>query len=206
MTRAIVTLATGPHQALLEIALPTFDRFAQLHGYEVMVADVDDPTPRPPSWMKVPALLAALELHDEALWLDADTVIVDPELDLPVPGDDFWWQANVRHHTADGEVPNCGVWMVRKPMIPYLQRAWSMSQHRDHPWWEQGAICELLGYSPNTRPLFQGPPTTLYDHTWWLEPAWNVHVNDSQVVEHPRIQHATMRADREGMMRAWATG
>ena len=59
MSRALVTLAKGPHERLLEVALPSFRAFADRHGYEVIVASESDHG-RPPSWWKVLALKAAL--------------------------------------------------------------------------------------------------------------------------------------------------
>lgn len=40
MSRALVTFATDSHRDLLEIALPSFRRFAALHRYELLVTDV----------------------------------------------------------------------------------------------------------------------------------------------------------------------
>lgn len=200
--RALVTLATGSHLELLEIALPSLHEFADRHGYDVIVADVD--SRRPPSWRKVPALREALAEYEEALWLDADIVIVDPSDDLDVP--EHCSQALVRHHTGDGEVPNCGVWFVRRPMIPILDEIWSMTEFYDHGWWEQAAMLTLLGYRVDPRPteLVTTEPTGLYRRTHWLDNSWNCHRWDLPQPQHVRFQHATMWPERDEVMRSWA--
>lgn len=197
MSKALVTRAVGPHVELLEIAMPTFERFAERHGYEVVVAELQ--SSRPPSWHKIPALLAALDEYEEALWVDADVVIVDDSDDLPVPK--FKWQALVAHHTNDGEVPNCGVWLVRQPMRPVLEQIWKMGEFVNHAWWEQAAVCQLLGY--RGCPLTLAEPGELVARTAFLGKEWNGHINDPEVVDHPRFRHATMHPDRTAIMREW---
>lgn len=199
MSKALVSYATGPHEELLEIALPSFQQFADRHGYDLLVPDSMS-CPRPASWHKVPALIAALHDHNEALFLDADTVIIDPTEDLDVPEDAV--QALVRHSTGDGDVPNCGVWFTRKDALPVLERIWRMEHHVHHGWWEQAAMHELLGYAG--RPVGLVAPTGLYERTHWLDPAWNVHVWHRPVPTRPRIMHASMFPDRAAAMRGWA--
>ena len=41
MNRCLVTFGVGHHADLLEIALPTFERFADRHGYDLIVANPD---------------------------------------------------------------------------------------------------------------------------------------------------------------------
>ena len=201
-TRAIATYAVGPHTELLEIAMPSFERFAERHGYDLIVPD-PLPSERAPSWHKVPILLSALDEYDEVLWLDADTVVVDPTDDVPVLPQA--WQAMVRHYTGDGMVPNCGVWLVRRPMIPVLQRMWNMSQHIDAGWWEQSALCELLGYDVRRLPIVMVEPSDLYSYTQFLDSGWNVHVWDANEPMKIHIQHATMHPDRKAVMTEWAS-
>jgi hypothetical protein len=206
MTRAIVTFAVGAeHEQLLEIALPSFQAFADLHGHELIVGVPMMPMPgppRPPSWWKIPALTSALERHDEALWLDADTIIVDPTDDIPVP--EYAWQVMVEHYTPDGHVPNLGVWLVRRPMLPALERMWGMIQYLHHGWWEQAAMLELLGYRADPRPARLIAGTPLFDRTEFLDAGWNVHPWDVNRAGRERILHATMHPDRASVMRGWA--
>ena len=200
MSRALVTLAIGPHAELLDIARPSFEAFADTHGYDLIQPDLF--SERPISWWKVPALKAALAEYDEALWLDADTVIVDGSEDLDAPEDA--WQALVRHRTGDGDVPNCGVWFMRKPMLPVLDQVWAQTQWLDDGFWEQAALHSLMGFSRHPVKLVQ--PSGLYEQTHWLDNGWNHHMWDTPGPEHVRIAHATMHKDRASVMREWAAG
>jgi hypothetical protein len=200
VSKALLSYAVGGHQKLLDIALPTFQEFADRHGYDLLIPEPMG-SARPPSWHKIPALIAALRDYDEVLFLDADTVIVDSTDDLDVPAEA--WQALVRHATGDGDVPNCGVWFVRRPMLPVLEQQWSMTQYLKHGWWEQAAMHELLGFG--NRPVTLIAPTRLCTRTHFLDPGWNVHKWHNPQPAHPRIMHASMHDDRAGIMREWAT-
>lgn len=200
MTRAIVTLAVGYHERLLDIAYPSFKAFADRHGWDLFrVSKVCDA--RPPAWYKILAIKRLLETYDEVLQLDADLVIVDGSEDLTAPPEA--WQAMVKHHTGDGEVPNTGVWLCRKPMIPVLEEVWKKDQWLMHGWWEQAAILELMGYQV-IQPTHLIEATPLYINTRFLENCWNVHLWDRPQPERQKIQHATMYDDREATMKEWA--
>lgn len=199
MRRALLTYGVGQHEELLEIALPSFKRFAKRHGYQLLVGAHEQD--RPPSWWKVPALREALDEFDEVLFIGADLVIVDSSEDLDVPTEA--WQALVEHWTPDGHIAGGDFWLVRKPMRTWLERIWEKIEHRDHGWWEQAALIELMGYSFE-RPVRLREPSLLYERTHFLDAGWNVHKWEQQTVEHPRVMHATMYDDRAGVMRGWA--
>lgn len=200
MTKAFVTLAVGPHEELLDIALPSFEEFCDRHGYDLLIADPVD-CDRPPSWWKVPALKAALAEYNEAFFVGADVVIVDPTDDVPIASDA--WQALVEHETGDGSVPNADIWYVRRPMLPILDEMWALTHHIRHGWWEQAALLELMGYN-DLRPIQRVKETELYARTTFLDAGWNMHLWDRRDPERPRLRHATMWPDRAGIMREWA--
>lgn len=197
MNKALVTFGVRDAQALLDISLPTFRQYAGLHGYELLVCD-DIPTSRPASWFKVLALRDALSDYDEALWLDADVLIVDQELDIADEIPAAAWQGLVEHHTPDGHVPNHGVWYARRPMVPVLERIWGMLEYLQHPWWEQAAACELLGYDPRQRPMRRVRATELHERTCWLDIEWNSHRDHE--AEEPRFWHASVRGPDRGRL------
>jgi hypothetical protein len=191
MSRALVTFAVGPeYEAMQELALPTLERYAARHGWQLYTAPPHR-YERPLSWLKLPAITEALEDHDEVLWLDADVIIVDGSLDLADAVPSRHWQALVAHHTGDGEVPNCGVWYLRPPMLPVLERLWDMTVYLHHGWWEQAALLELLGYRPDVRPVHLDDPTVLYAATRWLDLEWNSHESSDRHPT-PRFAHATV--------------
>ena len=79
--KALCSIGSGPHEALLEISRPTFAAYAERHGYELITSTEADPR-RPPAWAKVPMLREALAAYDLVLWIDADAVIVDGTRDI----------------------------------------------------------------------------------------------------------------------------
>lgn len=198
--KALVTFGTGKSAELLKIARPSFQRFADAHGYDLRVYEPDRDPFWPFPWLKVACLQDALETYDEALWIDSDVVIVDDSEDLPV--DDDSWQALAIHRTQDGEVPNTGVWLCRQPMRGVLADLWQLRSFRNHPWWEQGAVMEFLGYDSWARPTGLREATELYERTTFLSTEWNSHPWDE--AENPRFRHATMHEDRAEVMKEWA--
>lgn len=201
MSRALVTFGIGPHEELLEIALPSFRAYAECHEYELVVAE---PTgDRPPSWLKVPTLQAALAAYDEVLWLDADVVIADVSEDIADQVSADRWQGLALVHTAfDGSHLNHGVWFMRRPLLPVLAQIWEATRYLHHPWWEQAASLELLGIDPNVRPVTWRGSTPLRDHTELLTPEWNTMPDGD--LNAARFMHAAGRADRRELMRGWA--
>lgn len=201
MSRALATFGVGPHEALLDIALPSFEEFAERHGYDLTVAHprVEG---RAASWFKIPLLHNLLAIHDEVLWLDADVVVVDPSEDIAAALPGGFWQALAEHHSAvDGNHPNCGVWLVRRPMRSLLARIWGMTSFLHHPWWEQAAILDLMGYE-TTRPVRHVSSTCLWYRTGLLGEEWNALPGAD--VAYPRFRHSASRLDRAQLMRGWA--
>jgi hypothetical protein len=198
MTKALVSFGVGEAKECIDIARPFFTAYAARYGYAYLEAD-SIPDGRPASWFKVQELLKALARYDEALWLDADVVIVDGSEDIAahVPYDA--WQALVKHHIKTrykdlGEVPNSGVWFIRRWMGPYLVQLWNMASYIDHSWWEQAALMEMMGYNPNTQPVDFIGPTAVYRHTHWLPLEWNSHRRDES--QNPRFAHASPKNGR----------
>lgn len=183
--------------------LPLMHRYATRHGHTLAVANlVGD---RPASWMKVDAIAKALKTSDVAVWLDADMVVVDSTrwIGDELPAD--MWHGLVEHVTDCGEVPNCGAWVLRQQMLPVLREVWQMTQYLDHPWWEQAAVLELLGYHVTAKPTAKRErPSDLYDRTHWLGAEWNDHPNDSRRAEHARLVHVTQYADRLATVKRYA--
>lgn len=178
--------------------LPRIHAYAQRHGAACGCANLAGE--RPPSWMKVKAMMQGLRTHDRVAWIDADVVILDGEANIfDELGDS--WQAIVEHETECGLVPNCGAWVVSRQMLPVLEGIWNAEHCVNHPWWEQAALLEQMGYRVEGVRSTLDTPTTLYRLTKFLDPTWNHHPADRRRVDAPRFAHVTQYADRLAQVR-----
>ena len=175
--------------------LPLLERYAQRHGVTFACSNLFGA--RPPSWNKILMLQTALEQFDLVVWIDADVVVLEGDRwigDELQPGT---IHGLVAHDTECGEVPNCGVWICTREMLPVLGELWGMEEFVRHPWWEQGALLTLLGYHVTEQPSAKRErPSDLYVRTTWLAPEWNHHPRDARKVDTPRFVHVTQYAER----------
>lgn len=195
-SKVITTFAFGPQADLLTVSLPTFQRYALCHDYDLFVPAQREFN-RPWSWFKVPLLLSLIEAYETVLWIDADVVVRKFDVDIlaeapPAP------TSVVVHNTSDGAVPNCGVWIVRKEAKPLLEGMWHRADYRRSDcWWEQAAFIAALGGDPD-----QTPTHTPAGDGWGELPYhWNPHVNDARgIPSNCRFFHATQIHDRKAAM------
>jgi hypothetical protein len=182
--KAIASIGTGPHERLLRLAARSFRPFAERHGYDLHLHTEVVDRSRPAPWSKVPILQGLLDRYEQVVWLDSDLVIVDPREDLPAPPG---LMAMVEHTTKEGRMPNSGVWVLRggDEAQAFLREVWAQDDLVTHKWWENAAICRLLGYSLD--PVGPGAPTPWLARTTWLDPRWNA-IPDAPA-EHARIRH-----------------
>jgi hypothetical protein len=159
---------------VLDESLPTFRRFGERHGYDVVVGREEAIEDRAPAWSKVVLLRRLLEHYDYVLWVDADAIILDDSLDpvsLLAEGD---YQALVRYRWHDEEGACTGVWLLRnvERAIAFLDAVWEGGDGylQLHPW-EQAAAMRLLGY--NVDPDRFVATTEWTDGTLWLGNEWD---------------------------------
>jgi len=181
--KAIASLGTGAHEPLLRLAARSFGPFARRHGYDLHLHTEPLEPSRPAPWSKIPLLRELLGRYEQVLWLDSDLVIVDPREDVPAPR----CMALVEHTTKEGRMPNSGVWALRAgaDAVAFLDAVWAQEDLVEHKWWENAAICRLLGYTLD--PLGPGAPTEWRERTELLDPRWNS-IPDARA-RRPRIRH-----------------
>jgi hypothetical protein len=196
MSSVIVTGASGTaFDAMLAVNSPVMLAYAQRHNLDMLTVRLNGP--RPPSWAKIDALLSALRSYETAVWIDADVVIVNGQDNIfaAVPSDK--WQGVVEHVTECGNVPNHGVWLCRRQMVPFLQKAKARTKYTDHPWWEQADMMEQLGYAfSGVNAARHVTPTELYKNTYFLPPEWNNHPRDVNRKTQSNFMHVTQYDDR----------
>jgi hypothetical protein len=187
MRKAIVSVGAGPQARLLRLARSTIEPYARRHGYELHLhSEVLDAT-RPAPWSKIVALRRLQGNYDLLLWLDADLMVVDGRVDIATELDDAHFLYLVEHATKEGRMPNSGVMLLRtgEECAAFLDGVWGQDDLVDHTWWENSAICRLLGYELD--PPRPGPPTRWRRGTKLLSGRWNS-IHDAPARQ-PRIRH-----------------
>jgi galactosyl transferase GMA12/MNN10 family len=197
--KALCSIGSGPHEALLEISRPTFEAYAERHGYELITSS-EVVAGRPPAWAKVPMVREALASYDVVVWIDADAVIVDGRDDIADALEPDRFLGLVRH--GERQAPNTGVmvWRADVRARDLLDRTWTATRFVDHPWWENAALLDALGYDlpgaleggwrgrlHRRRPLRLARPSPLLKGVQFLPLEWNSVYLDR--AETPRIVH-----------------
>ena len=188
MKKAIVSLGTGRQARLLALASRSFRRYATRHDYALELRTEALDGSRPAPWSKVVLLRELADHYDLLLWLDADLVVVDTSTDISEELEEDRFLYLVEHRTKEGRMPNSGVMLLRggQPTIDFLDQVYAQDDLIEHRWWENAAICRLLGYQLD--PIGPGAPTPLLrDSTKLISPRWNS-IPDAPA-EHPRIKH-----------------
>ena len=181
---AMVSGGDGYFQSMLEVARPHSLAYAEKWGMEYVEVPVTC------SWDKVGFLLAYLDRYDGAFWLDADAVIVDDTFDIRrhLRDNAFGWVV----HPIEGGVPNFGVVVMTKAARPFLMAMLARrGRYEDHPWWEQAAAMELMGYDPSPRAGKRYVGGSIFKAAE-LPLSWNV-LFDRTPCAFPRIIHASGR-------------
>jgi hypothetical protein len=171
--KALVSVGTGPQARLLRLARSTFAPFARRHGYDVHLYDEPLDGSRPAPWSKVVALERLQHEYDLLLWLDADLMIVDGRRDIADELQDGRFLYLVEHSTKEGRMPNSGVMLLRTgdDCRSFLAEVWAQEDLIEHTWWENAAICRLLGYELD-------PPRPVRQTAWlarakFISGRWN---------------------------------
>ncbi len=154
----------------------------------------------PPAWRKIPLLLEALTRYDEVVWFDCDLVIVDSSEDFP-PMDSNKLFSMVRHFEDASEVPNSGVWRLKKTCgvlssEVLLRSMLCLEVFKTHGWWEQAALLTLMGYCvppegshfPDTK-CRNVQPTEWYRACQFIRLKFNSHPNYR--ADNPKIIHCS---------------
>jgi hypothetical protein len=213
MRQALISFAHGElFDKMASITFPRMYKYAQYHGiYFTDTTDNHDTTwdySRPWSWNKVPLILEYLREDYEVLWVDADVYIRDYRFNIFEELDPYAFHGMVLHNVPNSYVPNCGVWVLRPSMIPYLEEMWGMTQYINHCNWEQAAFIKLIGGNPDKIDKFPMPHWKvehhLEFHTTWLDYKWNQHPMDVRRFNCSGLfWHCTQFTDRLKTLESW---
>ncbi|HEX3241126.1 MAG TPA: hypothetical protein VHR18_13450 [Solirubrobacterales bacterium] len=150
VAKTIITSYVGEAQPLRSVALPTVERYAAAHGYDVVEAT--QPEGLAPHWGKVAALRDALRTCDLAVWIDGDAAFLDAAPDLAdcLPGGAFQGFA---HHPLLPYELNSWLWVLRagQRADDFLGQVWDRrtpDAPADFQFLDLAAIHDVLFRSP----------------------------------------------------------
>jgi hypothetical protein len=208
MKKLLITGWAGTEHGMMAAhTAPIMEAYAAKHGADFYMANLIGGEPA--SWIKIPYIMEWLRHVDLVAWVDADVVITERGRGESIfdAFDRDAWQAVVLHKTECGLVPNCGVWVVAKPMLPILTDIWAgRGRFLNHPWWEQAAVMEQMGFMPSLNTAgwpysVDAGDTELRQYTQFLDAKWNDHPRNAGRVESPNFIHVTQYDDRLGTIR-----
>jgi hypothetical protein len=187
---------------VLAVSAIGIEAYAALHDYDVVLCTERVAPERPPSWDRIPLLRALLDEYELVVWIDADAILVDVGADIAAelpPGADLGlvehrWEGGARRSA------NAGVMVVRN--TPWaralLERIWAAERFVEHPWWENAALLEELGYvvPADLSPPYRRDGAEQPSELAIIDPAWNSTAGES-AAPHPRIRHLGRRESVE---------
>ncbi|MFZ2049614.1 MAG: hypothetical protein WB698_10985 [Solirubrobacteraceae bacterium] len=193
--RVITSMGAGPQQRLLALARRTIEPYARRHGYDLRLHSEAVDASRPAPWSKIKILRDLVERYELVVWLDADLVVVDARVDLASELEEGKLLYLVEHRGPGWQMPNTGVMMLRggPETAAFLDAVWELQQYVNHRWWENAAVCELLGYQLDPPAPVQTTPmlvrTKLIPQSWnsIVSPEWSAIA--AAAVQPARIRH-----------------
>lgn len=120
---AILTLCDANAGYICTASVANKRRYAALRGYDLIVStEVADPS-RPAAWSKILEVRKHLPNYDWLLFIDVDTLVMNPDVRLEDIADDSVDQVIAADHNG----VNSGVWLVRNSpwMMWFLDELWA---------------------------------------------------------------------------------
>ena len=185
--RGVLITAAGPQMrdVLMDLSLPSFERFADRWGYDVHVEALPldgtaaDLGAQHAKWTKIRLLREALDEFPLALWVDADVLLRRYDEDVADHLHPDHFQGLVLEHVPyEHRVnPNTGVWLMRSgPMAVGFLDAVAAAGPQPGPWADQGAVLVALGWERGDERYHWARPGAGNQYlaaTSWLPVGWN---------------------------------
>lgn len=178
------------YKQISSLTFPLMEKYATKYNIDSALLEFPD-CGRAASWYKIPSIIKMLETYELILWLDSDIVIVNNSEDITSLSNDSNINYISYHNVGGNKHPNCGVWMMKRDMIPFLNTLWNMTQYINHFWWEQAALIELIGMEmdSNNNVSLKDPENKLFKKTTFIDNKWNYCWADNDKSQTPFFNH-----------------
>jgi hypothetical protein len=195
----LCSLGIGEHAELLNIGKGQLCKWASYNRYQTDLRYESLDTKRPHAWSKVLLISELLNSNKFVIWVDADTVVVDPTHDISKLVCMKKPLAMVAHTYHDQWFPNTGVMAIRSTFFTrrLFKTLWRMEQFTEHKWWENGALLDLLGFDVTREPLKRIKKDLVGHRINWLSNSWNsmgLDPSSSPIIKHyPGVENDQRR-------------
>jgi hypothetical protein len=171
----ICSLANGDHERLLHIMQPTVEHYGRKHNIDTIFLTERLCPERPAAWDKIVLIKGLLKYYEVVMWMDSDTIIVNPEPNIKNEIRPDTIMLLCTHQCVEPCCPNTGVWIVKNnpKSLELLEEIWGQTDMINHHPWEQGALFKLLGF-PNPKDYYKYLGLTRYSpYVETLDIKWN---------------------------------
>jgi len=164
--------------SLGDLTSKTLRAYGKRYGFSVEI-NPDVLIDRHPAWHRVQYIPALFKKgYEYVLWLDADALFARYDVDIRTVINGISDLYLVQHDHPDFRptaVPNTGVMLIRNSAwsVDLFNTVWRMTQYLDHPWWENAALIELLGYNWLLDRSENNFNEELLSHISFLPDTWN---------------------------------
>ncbi len=151
MKVAVITIYNQGYKAVSDLTIPVMGEYCKRHGYSLLVyADPD--CERNICWHRATALMQNLHNFDLLVWMDADSLITNHEIELPQFAQNLITVAKDRNGINDGVMFVKGGEESRK----LIQRIWnedgtSMQDAMQKLYDKDASVSQLIAVVPQQR-------------------------------------------------------
>ena len=154
MVFAICSLVLGAeYKKSVELCTQSQEDYALRHGYTRITDESVYDSKRPFAWYKISLLQKYLSQYDFLVWMDADVLIMNPEIELEV-FINMLKSSSFMFIGHDLNSLNMGVFVIRNCPLAheFLADVWNKTEYLHHVWWEQAAVIDFWKNSQKYKP------------------------------------------------------
>ncbi|MBU8879965.1 hypothetical protein BGM26_13350 [Bacillus sp. FJAT-29790] len=189
----ICCLATGKnHEDALDIMKPTVEYYGKLHNIDTLFIKEKLLPNEMAKKHKILLLYNLLKSYEIVMWMDSDTIFVDPSVDIRNELNTDHLVYMTTYFGRSPLFPNSGVIVVKRDprTLEILEKVWKFKRKHRRGWWDQQAFLKLLGFKNYyVRILAYKGPTKYSPLIGELPLKWNSRPNRKDAAKNPLIMH-----------------
>ncbi|TXC92796.1 glycosyltransferase family 77 protein [Metabacillus litoralis] len=180
------------HEKALQIMKPTVEYYGKLHNIDTLFFTESFLTTKLAKKNKIFLLANLLKYYKTVMWMDSDTIIVNPKEDIrkELQSDHVVYMTS--YFGRKPLFPNSGVIVAKRDPMTFeiLEKVWNFKRKNKRGWWDQQGFLKLLGFKNRlVKILTYNGPTKYTPYIGSLDVKWNSRPNRKDVSENPVIMH-----------------